>query len=314
MNTWYAYIQAVVDTIDQSIQSGDDEALTLGALAAHLGYSVFHTTRKFKELSGIPLRDYLRLRRLAFALIDLRDTPKPILDIAVQYGFSSHEAFTRAFKNAYGMTPSAYRRQPVPVVLRTKINTLDRYLLGIGEIGMIQSDKTIKIYYASIPAHQFLHIKNYDSDGYFDFWERQKEIPGQDCDTICGLLDSIRGKLDGDDHVVGQFSGQIMAHLYEADGRCAEAYGVRLPADYRGTIPEQMLCLDVPEGEYIVFEHGSFDYENESASVGEKLEEAMQTYDFGQGDYALDETPGRLAYFYFDPEKFEKRIQPVRKP
>ena len=42
------------------------------------------------------LRDYMRYRRLAFALRELRDTDKGILDIALDYGFTSHEAFTRA--------------------------------------------------------------------------------------------------------------------------------------------------------------------------------------------------------------------------
>jgi hypothetical protein len=60
-----------------------------------------------------------------------------------------------------------------------------------------------------------LHIKNYESNGYWDFWEKQDKIPGQDCDTICGLLDSIKGKLDGKDDVIGKYSGQIIAHIYE---------------------------------------------------------------------------------------------------
>ena len=81
------------------------------------------------------LRDYLRYRKLAFALKDIRDTEEGILDIAVRYGFSSHEAFTRAFKEAYGTTPSEYRNNPTPVVLRTAIKPFDCYLLGIGGTG-----------------------------------------------------------------------------------------------------------------------------------------------------------------------------------
>lgn len=40
-----------------------------------------------------------------------------------------------------------------------------------------------------------------------------------------------------------------------------ESYGVRLPADYSGPIPAPLELMDVPEGEYMVFEHGPFDYE-----------------------------------------------------
>ncbi len=313
MYEWHKSVQIIVNEIDNSIRCKNDEQLTLEALSGKLGYSAFHTTRKFKELAGISLRDYLRLRKLAFALIEIRDLKKPILQIAVDYGFSSHEAFSRAFKSAYGVTPKGYRKHPVPVVLRTKINTFDRYILGIGEIGMIQSSEEIKIYYVSIPEHKFMHIKNYESNGYFDFWEKQAGIPGQDCDTICGLLDSIKGKLDGEDDQIGSYSGQIMAHMVEADGKKAEGYGIRLPIDYSGMIPKQMLMADIPEAEYIVFEHGAFDYENENITVGERLEKAMQSFDWAEADRQEDKTSGRIAYFYHDPEKYEKWIIPVRK-
>lgn len=50
----------------------------------------------------------------------------------------------------------------------------------------------IKTYFVTIPAHKFLHIRNYESIGYYDFWQRQSQIPGQDCATICGLLASTK--------------------------------------------------------------------------------------------------------------------------
>ena len=313
MYEWHKLIQIIVDEIDHCIAQQDDEALTLRFLSRKLGYSEFHTTRKFKEISGMQFRDYLRGRRLAFALIEVRDSNRNLIDIAIDYGFSSHEAFTRAFKANYGVTPNAYRKNPKPVVLRTKINTFDRYILGIGEIGMVKSTEEIKIYYVTIPAHKFLHIKNYESEGYWDFWQKQDKIPGQDCDTISGLLDSIKGKLDGKDDVIGKFSGQIMAHISEGDGKRAECYGTRLAADYKGEIPANMLMLDIPEAEYIVFEHGPFDYEQENDSVGDKVITAIEKYNYSETEYALDESPGRIAYFYHDPEQFYKHIKPIRK-
>ena len=111
-----------------------------------------------------------------------------------------------------------------------------------------------------------------------------------------------------------------MAWINEPTGRIcswgiplAEAYGVRLPVDYNGKIPEQMQLMDVPEGEYIVFEHGPFDFETESQSVEAKIEAAMKDFDYDASGYKLDLTPERVFYFYHDCERFFKYVRPVIK-
>lgn len=186
---------------------------------------------------------------------------------------------------------------------------------------MAKSAGDVKIYFVTIPAHKFLHIKNYESIGYWDFWQKQSLIPGQDCETICGLLDSIKGKLDdrgGTEANSG--SGQLMAFINDPSGRIcswgiplAECYGVRLPVDYDSEIPSQMLLTDIPEGEYIVFEHGPFDYETQNCSVEEKIEAAMASFDYSAAGYSLDLSPGRIFYFYHDSERFWKYVRPVKK-
>lgn len=212
MYEWQKQIQVIVDQIGQCIKNHDDEALTLHCLSGRLGYSEFHTTRKFKEISGMQFRDYLRRRKLAFALKEVRD-----------------------------------------------------------------SDKS--------------------------------------------MLYSIVGKLD--DHGGSECnsgSGQVMAYINDPEGRLCdwgiertECYGVRLPMDYKGGVPPRMLMVDVPEAEYIVFEHGPFDYEQENRSVEEQIEKAMAAFDFTGTGYCYDTAPGRIIYMYFNPEQFFKYIRPVRK-
>lgn len=145
------------------------------------------------------------------------------------------------------------------------------------------------------------------------------QIPGQDCETICGLLASIPGKLDdagGTGEDAG--SGQLMAWINEPTGRiCSwgiplvEAYGVRLSADYAGPVPAQMQLMDVPAGEYLVFEHGPFDFETQNAAVEAKVEQAMRDFDYAASGYRLDLTPGRVFYFYHDCARFFKYVRPV---
>ena len=186
---------------------------------------------------------------------------------------------------------------------------------------MASSNENVKIYFVTIPAHKFLHIRNYESIGYFDFWQKQSLIPGQDCDTVCGLLDSIKGKLDDDGgNEQDSGSGQLMAFINDPAGRIcswdiplAEAYGVRLPADYSGEIPSQMQIMDVAAGEYIVFEHGAFDFEKENSAVEAKIERAMKEFNYAESGYELDTTPGRVFYFYHDCKRFWKYVRPVRK-
>ena len=326
MSEWHRQIQFFIDEIDAGIRAQDDEALTLARLAQKLGYSQHYVSRKFRSIAGMSFREYLHRRRLAFALKALRDAGDgiagdTILAIAVRYGFSSHEAFTRAFKAEYGMTPGEYRRHPVPVALRTVIRPLDCWLMEAGQGSCSPTDGEVKTYFVTIPAHKFLHIKNYESIGYWDFWQRQSRIPGQDCETICGLLESIPGKLDdlgGSRQDSG--AGQIMAFMNDPAGRIcswgiplAECYGVRLPADYAGAVPPQMLLADVPQGEYLVFEHGPFDFETQNAAVEQKIEAAMRSFDYESNGYELDLTAGRVFYFFHDTERYWKYIRPVRR-
>lgn len=322
MGEWEALVQTITQEVDSSIRSAEEEEVTLTRLAERLGYSVFTVSRRFKEISGMSFRDYLRYRRLAFALKALQDTEEGILDIALRYGFSSHEAFTRAFREAYGLTPREYRRHPVPMALRTQLRPLDCYLMRMGgNDTMTASKREIQTYFVTIPAHKYLHIRNYESVGYWDFWQKQSQIPGQDCETICGLLESIPGKLDdmgGEE--LDSSGGQIMAFINEPSGRIcswgiplAESYGVRLPMDYTGEIPPQMQMMEVSEGEYLVFEHGPFDFETENTAVEAAMEQAMKDFDYASSGYTLDLTPGRVFYFYHDCTRYWKYIRPVKR-
>ena len=71
--------------------------------------------------------------------------------------------------------------------------------------------------------------------------------------------------------------------------------------------------MDVPEGEYIVFEHGPFDFQTENSAVEAKIEQAMKDFDYEKSGYELDKTKGRIFYFYHDCRRYWKYIRPVRK-
>lgn len=86
-----------------------DHDVSLGALAAEAGFSKFHLHRLFLAAASETPKQFtlrLRLARAAAMLLATRDS---VLDIALACGFQSHEAFSRAFRRAFGIAPSAYR-------------------------------------------------------------------------------------------------------------------------------------------------------------------------------------------------------------
>jgi AraC family transcriptional regulator len=81
------------------------EEIKIEKLANMAAPSQFYFQRLFRRSVKKPVNEYVKLRRLAKASEVLPDKSKRIIDIAVDFGFSSHETFTRAFKGAYGITP-----------------------------------------------------------------------------------------------------------------------------------------------------------------------------------------------------------------
>lgn len=100
-----------VDKAVWYIESHYREAMTLDVLAAVAGVSRFHLSRAFGYAVGVPITRYLRLRRLSLAAVALAEGEEDILGLALSLGYGSHEAFTRAFRNALGHTPEQVRRQ-----------------------------------------------------------------------------------------------------------------------------------------------------------------------------------------------------------
>lgn len=68
--------------------------------------SEYHFKRMFSFLAGITISEYIRRRRLTLAAFELNNTHLRIIDVAIKYGYSSPDSFTRAFQSFHGVTPS----------------------------------------------------------------------------------------------------------------------------------------------------------------------------------------------------------------
>jgi AraC family transcriptional regulator len=98
-----------VNTALWYIESHFASELTLGEIARHAGVSGFYLTRAFATVYGRSLMRYVRGRRLTVAARALANGATDILAVALDAGYGSHEAFTRAFRDRFGVTPEAVR-------------------------------------------------------------------------------------------------------------------------------------------------------------------------------------------------------------
>ncbi|MFC0399912.1 AraC family transcriptional regulator [Paraburkholderia rhizosphaerae] len=85
--------------------------ITLDDIARCGCVSRFHLSRAFEAATGQPVMRYVRARRLSEAARRLARGAPDILAVAVDAGYGSHEAFTRAFREQFGITPEALRAQ-----------------------------------------------------------------------------------------------------------------------------------------------------------------------------------------------------------
>jgi len=105
--------------------------IVLEDLAQAGGVSRFHMTRAFGAATGLSIMRYVRGRRLSEAAKALSNGAPDILSVALDSGYGSHEAFTRAFRDEFGITPETVRSQG--------------HLEKINLVGPIKLDETLRI-------------------------------------------------------------------------------------------------------------------------------------------------------------------------
>jgi len=91
------------------IQADLDDALELDGLARVACFSPYHFHRVFRGLVGEPVQEHVRRLRLERAAQRLKLQDEAVTSVALDAGYESHEAFTRAFHTMFGMSPSQFR-------------------------------------------------------------------------------------------------------------------------------------------------------------------------------------------------------------
>lgn len=287
-------VQRMIDWIEENM-----EALpTLQKVSEAVGYSPWYCSCMFHDITGVTMKSYVAGRRLARATEEIRDSKERILDIAIKYGFSSQEALTRAFREQYGCTPAAYRRENRPVPMITyKYVLLPKY----DEKRIKTMEETrLAVRVEHIPAHKYLGIWEENVDNYCDFWNYH------DCDEVCGFVTSM----DKMAHPI------VTAHTagWKKNGeKMVYFYGTGVPLEYAGEIPKGFELKELPASDYLVFSYPAFDFLSENAEVMPAVEKLAFNFDPKEMGYEWNDEACQIYQRHY-PEKLGYQVvRPVRK-
>ncbi|SFS35615.1 AraC-type DNA-binding protein [Paenibacillus sp. 453mf] len=95
------------------IESHLTEEIDLNQAARVACCSTYHFQRMFSFITGVPLSEYIRRRRLTLAAFDLQQSHAKVIDTALKHGYESPEAFSRAFKKMHGVMPTSAREKGI---------------------------------------------------------------------------------------------------------------------------------------------------------------------------------------------------------
>ena len=104
-------IKESIEYIEENLRSEID----FGTAAKKACLSKFYYYSMFQMVTGTTLAEYIRNRRMTLAARELKESSRRIIEIALDYGYSSQESFTRAFKNVHGITPAQARKSSSPI-------------------------------------------------------------------------------------------------------------------------------------------------------------------------------------------------------
>ncbi len=273
---WNQRILAVLVQIQTHLGESSTGRLSIEHLARMCDASPHYFHRMFRGLVGEPLAAHIRRLRLERAAFHLRTTSKPIVQIALDAAYESHEAFTRAFSRTFGLSPSDYRAgkplRHLPSPSNIHIQSPDDGDLTYQPLKYDMSTRQIEI--KSYPKQRVVflrHIGPYQAVG--STWGR-----------LCGMLGPL-GLLGPDTKMLG-------ASYDDPEVTPAEKLRYDACVQVDGSFQPQgdLGVQELGGGRYAVMIHEG-PYENFSVTYAE-----LYARQFGGGDCAPGEGPCLEVY------------------
>jgi AraC family transcriptional regulator len=211
------------------IESHFASDLTLDEIASAGCVSRFHLSRAFGVATGRSIMQYVRGRRLTVAAKALSDGAPDILTVALEAGYGSHEAFTRAFREQFGQTPEQVRAQR-----------------SVAHLELVEPIKMDENLISNLEPPRFENAKALLVAG---FGERYT------CETVAGIPALWQRFAPH----IGQVPGQVgrvaygVCHNSDGTGNFDYLCGVEV-ADF-ARLSSEFARIRIPEQRYAVFSH-----------------------------------------------------------
>ena len=250
---------AAITRMKEFIARHLQEPITARDVAGAAGYSQYHAARIFKGETGLNPFEYIRRERLTASAHALRSGKSRVLDIALDFVFDSHEGFTRAFSNGFGISPKKYAACPMPEGWLIPYCYLNRSESNREDFIMSQT-AVIFTQIVQRPARKLILKRSKAAEEYFAYAE---EIGcGQSgSSSAWDVLVNIREALY---EPIGLWLPEAM----KPSGTGSYAHGVEVAIDYSGAIPDGFDVIELEPCQLIIFQGEPYKDEDFEAAIG----------------------------------------------
>lgn len=253
------------------------EEIRLSHLAQASLFSPWYSYRLFREYLELTPADYIRRLRLSQAAMRLKDGRDRITDIAYDLGFTNLDTFTRAFCREFGMNPSEYMKNPVPIPLfipyGAKYKELRKESFNMPDL------QTVYVQVMHKPERLCIIKRGVRAEDYFAYCEEVS------CD-IWGILLSMRS-------LCGEPVCLWLPEKFKKPGTSTYVQGVEVETDYLGIIPEGFDVIRLPEAEYLLFQGLPFREEDYCDAIA-AVQQAIAQYRPETIGYCWDDENPRI--------------------
>jgi AraC family transcriptional regulator len=181
---WSERMNAAIDYIEENLAGNIDYSK-----AAEKAFcSTSHFQRMFLAVYGITPAEYVRRRRLTLAITELSLDSSKVIDIALKYGYDSPDAFTRAFRNMHGVTPTVARD---PGVKLTAYPRISLHIEPKGETYMNYRIIEKPVIPVAMVSRKFSNVNDQNLTDIPKWWEHFTASPD------CAELFALRGNAPG---------------------------------------------------------------------------------------------------------------------